>query len=62
MPIISAGQLLTWLDGRNGSSLANIGYAGNTLTFDVNVGAGANGLTALLPAASGGRTLQTITR
>ena len=62
VPIISAGQLLTWLDGRNGSSFANISYAGATLTFDVRVGAGANGLTALLPAASGAKTLQALSR
>ncbi len=62
VPIISAGQLLTWLDGRNGSSFANISYAGDTLTFDVRVGAGANGLTALLPAVSGAKTLQALSR
>ncbi|GAA4443283.1 DUF4082 domain-containing protein [Phytohabitans houttuyneae] len=58
VPIITARQLLTWLNGRNGSSFAGITRSGNTLTFTVNVGAGANGLTGMVPTAgTGGTTL-----
>ncbi|WP_229068355.1 DUF4082 domain-containing protein [Actinoplanes sp. DH11] len=63
VPIVSARQMLTWLDGRNGSSYSDISWAGDTLSFTVNVGAGANGLTGMVPTlGTGGRTLSTLTR
>ena len=49
VPIVSAKQMLDWLDGRNGSSFKNISWNVNTLSFSVTVAAGANGLRALLP-------------
>ncbi|MGN9906616.1 DUF4082 domain-containing protein [Phytohabitans sp. LJ34] len=61
VPVISARQLLTWLNGRNASSFSGISRSGNTLTFAVNVGAGANGLTGMVPTAgTGGTTLSTL--
>jgi hypothetical protein len=61
--MISANQLLTWTDGRNGSSFGNLSYSGNTLTFSVAVGSGANGLTGMLPVAGpGGASLTSLTR
>jgi methionine-rich copper-binding protein CopC len=61
--IISANQLLTWTDGRNGSSFGNLSYSGNTLTFSVAVGSGANGLTGMLPVAGpGGVSLTSLSR
>ena len=36
VPIISALQLLTWLDGRNSSSFGSISWSGNTLSFNIN--------------------------
>jgi hypothetical protein len=63
VPIITGHQLLTWLDGRNASSYSDIAWSGNDLTFSVNVGTGANGLTGMVPTAGpGGRTLSTLTR
>ena len=63
VPVISSSQLLTWLDGRNGSSYSNMSWSGNTLSFTVNVGAGANGLTGMVPTAgTGGTTLNALTR
>jgi methionine-rich copper-binding protein CopC len=63
VPLITARQLLTWLDGRNGSSFQNISWAGGTLSFTVEVGSGANGLRAMLPTAGpNGTTLAGITR
>jgi hypothetical protein len=63
VPVISGHQLLTWLDGRNASSYSNIAWSGGNLTFSVNVGTGANGLTGMVPTAGpGGRTLSTLTR
>jgi hypothetical protein len=61
--MVSASQLLTWVDGRNGSSFGNVSRNGNTLTFSVAVGSGANGLTGMLPVAgSGGTNLTALSR
>ena len=63
VPVVSSSQLLTWLDGRNGSSYSGMSWTGNTLSFTVNVGNGANGLTGMVPTAgTGGSTLSTLTR
>ncbi|MFC7275734.1 DUF4082 domain-containing protein [Paractinoplanes rhizophilus] len=63
VPLITAKQLLTWVDGRNASSYSGISLSGNNLSFTVNVGAGANGLTGMVPTLGpGGRTLTTLTR
>jgi hypothetical protein len=61
VPIVSSLQMLQWLDGRNASSFQNLTWSGTTLTFAINVGAGANGLRALLPTKSASRQLTTIT-
>jgi hypothetical protein len=63
VPIVSGHQLLTWLDGRNASSYSNIAWSGDNLTFSVNVGTGADGLTGMVPTAGpAGRALATLTR
>ncbi len=51
VPIVSGKQMTTWLDGRNASSYANIGWNANTLSFTVKVGTGASGLTGMVPIA-----------
>ena len=61
VPIVSARQMLTWLDGRNASTFANLAYSSRTLTFTVTVGAGATGLTAMVPTTSADGTLTSIT-
>jgi len=62
VPIISAKQLLTWLDGRNGSSFGSVGWSGNVLTFSVTVAAGANGLKVMIPTEGPTGTLSDVTR
>ena len=62
VPIVSSLQMLQWLDGRNASSFRNLTWSGSTLTFAIDVGAGANGLQALLPASSGAGPLTMISR
>jgi hypothetical protein len=59
--LISARQLLTWLDGRNSSSFGNSSWNGTQLSFSITVGAGANNLFTMLPNQSGGRHLGTLT-
>jgi len=62
VPIVSSKQMLDWLDGRNGSSFANITWSNSTLSFTVAVGNGANRLSGLLPASVAGATLSSLTR
>jgi hypothetical protein len=62
VPIVSASQLLEWLDGRNGSSFGGVGFAGNRLTFSIQPGAGARGLQAMLPVDGPTGRLQALSR
>ena len=62
VPIVSSKQMLDWLDGRNSSSFGSISWSGNTLAFTVSVGAGANGLQAVVPATSTVGPITGITR
>jgi hypothetical protein len=62
VPIVSARQLLTWLDGRDASSFVGISWAGGVLTFDVAPGTGARNLRAMLPTSAGGVTLSSVRR
>ena len=62
VPVVSARQMLTWLDGRNGSAFEAIGYASDTLSFRVSVGAGATGLRGMVPATFGGKAIAGMTR
>ena len=62
VPVVSAQQMLTWLDGRNGSTFEAIQYSGGVLSFRVAVGAGATGLRGMVPASFGGQALQSLSR
>ncbi len=62
VPVVSAKQMLTWLDGRNSSSFGSFGWSGNTLSFSIAVGSGANGLRAMVPTQSSVGALTGITR
>jgi hypothetical protein len=62
VPIVSALQMLTWLDGRNASSFSNLQWAGSTLSFTLVQGPGARGLQAMVPAQSAAGAISSITR
>ena len=62
VPVVSAAQMLTWLDGRDASSFNSIGWTGRVLTFAVGAGDGANGLRGMVPATANGGTIATLTR
>ena len=62
VPVISAAQLLAWTDGRNGSSFQNLTFDGTTTRFTMAVGAGADGLEAMLPVSGGPGSLTAVTR
>jgi len=63
VPIVSSRQMLDWLDGRNRSSFVFPTWDGptKTLSFTVSIGAGANGLQAMLPVTVAAGTLTGIT-
>jgi len=62
VPIVSAKQMLTWLDGRNASSFGAMTWSSNALSFTVTQGSGATGLRGLIPRYSTNGTLSSITR
>jgi hypothetical protein len=53
VPVISARQLLTWLDARNSSSIENLAWNGSVLTFSVDASANARNLQAMVPITGG---------
>ncbi len=61
IPIISAKQMLTWLDGRNNSSFGTMTWNGNALSFTANIFAGANLIEGMLPYNHNGGQLLTLT-
>ncbi len=60
VPVISAKQALAWVDGRNNSAFRDFSWNGTTLGFRIAVGAGANGLQAMLPMDAGAKRLSAI--
>ena len=62
VPVVSARQMLTWLDGRNQSSFESVNWAGNKLTFTIAPGEGAVGLRAMLPISSAAGDLDWVKR
>jgi large repetitive protein len=61
VPVITAKQLLTWVDGRNASTFKDLVWDGAALTFRIEIGIGARGLTAMVPAAVNGYPIAGIT-
>jgi hypothetical protein len=49
VPIVSAKQMLTWLDGRNGSTIGPVTWTGSAVSFTVTPAAGATGLQLMIP-------------
>lgn len=63
IPVISARQMLNWLDGRNNSSFGSITWSGNQLNFSIINNAGQHNLKAMLPVQnSANSNLSSITR
>ncbi|MFD9124963.1 Ig-like domain-containing protein [Kitasatospora sp. NPDC059571] len=60
VPVVSGRQMLTWLDGRNGSAFSKMAWTGSTLTFDIT--GGANGLRAMVPVNAASGTVTGISR
>jgi hypothetical protein len=60
--IVSAEQMLDWLDGRNASSIADIAFADGVLTFRVSADLRARNLVLMVPSRSVDRVVSSITR
>ena len=60
VPLVTARQMLTWLDGRNGSSFSSLSWSSNILSFSISVANGVNGLVAMIPVLNG-QTISGIT-
>ena len=61
VPVVSARQMLTWIDARNDSSFGSFVWDGSALGFNVTRAAAATGLQAMLPMNANGRALVGIT-
>lgn len=61
IPVISARQMLTWLDARNASTFGAITWSGNTLSFSISVAANANKLQGMVPVSSPSGILNSLT-
>ena len=62
VPVISARQLLEWLDARDGSSFQSLRWEDGALRFSVRAAPGARNLQALLPLRAGAATLSGLER
>jgi len=62
VPVVSARQMLTWLDGRGNSAFGSMSFASNNLNFTVTQATGATGLYGMLPWRSGTSFLNNVTR
>ena len=62
VPVVSARQMLSWLDARNASTWTPLSWDGRTWRFDVQAAAAARGLRAMLPKTVAGRTLTSLQR
>jgi hypothetical protein len=62
VPIVSARQMLNWLDGRDASSFSAMSWNGTALSFTVNRDTAATGLQAMVPLRWGGSVVSSITR
>jgi len=60
VPVITAAQLLKWLDGRNASRFRDLKWSNCQLSFSIDVGIGGHGIEAMLPIHSAAGDLTAI--
>lgn len=53
IPVITARQMLKWVDARNASTFKSLDWNGKTLSFIVDASEGAHALTVMVPVAEG---------
>jgi hypothetical protein len=62
VPVVSAAQMLSWLDGRNDSSFGGLSFTAGQLRFHLNAAPGSRGLQAMIPTVSSGGAMQSLSR
>ncbi|MEO8405165.1 MAG: T9SS type A sorting domain-containing protein, partial [Chitinophagaceae bacterium] len=62
VPVIAARQMLTWLDGRNGSSFGDMVWSNGQLSFTITALEAARNLKAMVPVQSESGLLTSITK
>jgi flagellar hook capping protein FlgD len=62
VPVVSARQMLTWVDGRDASSFQGLSFSGGRLSFSIAPASGARGLQAMLPIDGPTGSLQALAR
>lgn len=62
IPVISAKQLLTWIEGRNNSSFGSITWNGRELSFYILAAPGSDNMKAMLPVTSQSGKLVSISK
>jgi hypothetical protein len=60
IPVISADEALTWLDGRGSSTFSSFTGSNGQFSFTLNAAEGAVGLKAMLPVEDAGGTLASL--
>jgi hypothetical protein len=60
IPVISAKQLLTWLDGRNNSAFKSLAWNNNELSFELVAASGSRNLKGMLPTRTATQELSMI--
>lgn len=60
VPVVSAKQMLTWLDGRNNSAFSILSWNNDTLKFIVTAAAGSKNMQAMLPVQAGSGQLSAV--
>jgi hypothetical protein len=61
IPVVTAKQMLTWLDGRNASSFGNINWNGSTFNFSVSAASGSYKMQGMLPTLASIGQLSSLT-
>jgi hypothetical protein len=61
VPVVSARQMLEWLDGRNGSTYRDLSWNDGILMFRIELGVGARGLQTMVPRVVGGKPVTSVT-
>ena len=61
IPVVSAKQMLEWLDGRNNSAFGAVTWSGNELSFTISAASGSRNMRAMVPVVSESGALTSIT-
>ncbi|HEU4719644.1 MAG TPA: DUF4082 domain-containing protein, partial [Bacteroidia bacterium] len=61
VPVVSAKQMLDWIDARNNSSFGSITWNGDTLDFTVSADTSARNMKAMIPVHVNTKTLISVT-